>query len=355
HCCRGAAHRSAPRAAGGLNAFGGAAVKTIAETAYGRVEGLEQNGIVTWLGVPYGAPLTPSRRFRAPKPPEPWSGVRPAKALSSVCPQIPTYGPVGTAATSQLATGTDFLCLNIRSPSVEGRAPVLVWIHGGGYAVGSANEPVLQTGAFAASGVVEVTVNYRLGVLGFMHLKGAPDNRGLLDIIAALEWVRDNIAGFGGDPDQVTLAGHSAGALAVTTLMAMPAARGLFRRAIPQSGAGVAVLGPETAERVSHRLLRRLEVRPEDLATMPLETLLSAQRDICDQSYNCHDFARDGSVTMLGVAFQPVIDGITLPEHPERAAAHGRTAPVPLVIGCTTGEYVTHATAQPEMDFELAA
>jgi para-nitrobenzyl esterase len=124
---------------------------------------------------------------------------------------------------------------------------------------------------------------------------------------------------------------------------------------MPQSGAAVAVLAPETADRVSHRLLRHLMAQPEDLARMPFETLLPAQRDICDQSYNFHDFARDGSVTMLGVPFQPVIDGTSLPEHPERAAAEGRTAPVPMVIGCTTGEYVTHATAQPEMDFALAA
>ncbi|UIY31782.1 carboxylesterase family protein (plasmid) [Neorhizobium galegae] len=137
----------------------------------------------------------PERRFAAPQPVPRWSGIRSAKALSTVCPQIPTYGPVGKAAASTLEFGTDFLTVNIRTPSVTGSAPVLVWIHGGGYAVGSANEAVLQSGAFAASGLVEVTVNYRLGALGFLHLNdGSPDNRGLLDQIAALEWVRDNIS-----------------------------------------------------------------------------------------------------------------------------------------------------------------
>lgn len=185
----------------------------LVETTAGTIEGFNENGYAVFLGVPYAAPITPERRFAAPQPVSPWSGIRSAKALSEVCPQIPTYGPVGKAAASTLEFGTDFLTVNIRTPSVTGSAPVLVWIHGGGYAVGSANEAVLQSGAFAASGLVEVTVNYRLGALGFLHLNdGSPDNRGLLDQIAALEWVRDNISAFGGDPKQVTFAGRSAGA-----------------------------------------------------------------------------------------------------------------------------------------------
>ena len=329
---------------------------TIVRTRAGLVEGFEQYGITAFLGVPYAAPITPERRFRAPQLPEPWAGVRPATRLSSVCPQIPTYGPVGTAAASTLQTGTDFLTVNVRTPSVEGSAPVLVWLHGGGYAVGSANEPVLQSGAFATSGVVEVTVNYRLGVLGFLQLSdGTPAHRGLLDIIAALQWVRDNIAAFGGDPERVTLAGRSAGGFAVATLMAMPAARGLFSKAMPQSGAGVAVLSAETAAKVTRRYLAELDATEAQLSELPIERLLYAQKHICDVSYNFHDFERDGSVTMTGVPLQPVIDGSSLPEHPDLAAANGRTAPVPMMIGCTTAEYLTHATAQPEMDFALAA
>lgn len=329
---------------------------TIVKTRAGLVEGFQHNGVTAFLSVPYGAPITPERRFIAPQPVEPWAGVRQALTLSSVCPRIPTYGPVGNAAASTLETGTDFLTVNVRTPSVEGAAPVLVWIHGGGYAVGSANEPVLQSGAFAASGVVEVTVNYRLGALGFLQLSdGTPAHRGLLDVIAALEWVRDNIADFGGDPARVTLAGRSAGGFAVATLMAMPAARGLFAKAMPQSGAGVAVLSPETAAMVTARYLVGLGMTEDQLADVPIERLLHAQKHICDTSYNLHDFARDGSVTMLGVPFQPVIDGVSLPEHPDVAAAEGRTAQVPMMIGCTTAEYLTHATAQPEMDFALAA
>lgn len=328
----------------------------IVETAHGPVEGFEENGYAVFLGVPYAAPVTPERRFAAPQPVEPWREVRSARKLSAVCPQIPTYGPVGTAAASRLEFGTDFLTVNIRTPSVTGKAPVLVWIHGGGYAVGSANEAVLQSGAFAASGIVEVTVNYRLGALGFLHLgDGSPDNRGLLDQIAALEWVRDNIAAFGGDPARVTFAGRSAGGFAIAAVMAMPAARGLFARAMPQSGASTAVSTTADAEKLTHRVLAATGTDERGLRSLSFEELLIAQRDLCNESYERHSFERDGLAAMLGVPFVPVIDGISLPEHPETAAAKGRTAPVPMMIGCTSGEYVTHATAQPEMDFALAA
>src|SRR5690606_37723146 len=178
-----------------------------------------------------------------------------------------------------LAQGSDFLTLNIRTPSLDGRAPVLVWIHGGGYAVGSANEPVLQSGAFAASGIVEVTVNYRLGALGFLHVPGRPDNRGLLDQIAALRWVRDNIAAFGGDPARVTFAGRSAGGFSIAAVMAMPRAHGLFAKAMPQSGASTAIASMEDAEKLTRRLLRRLEIDAGALKDLPFEVLLVAQRD----------------------------------------------------------------------------
>jgi para-nitrobenzyl esterase len=328
----------------------------LVETTAGTVDGFEENSYAVFLGVPYAAPITPERRFAAPQPVSRWSGIRSAQALSAVCPQIPTYGPVGKGAASTLEFGTDFLTVNIRTPSVTGSAPVLVWIHGGGYAVGSANEAVLQSGAFAASGLVEVTVNYRLGALGFLHLNdGSPDNRGLLDQIAALEWVRDNISAFGGDPKQVTFAGRSAGGFSIAAVMAMPAAHGLFARAMPQSGASTGVSTMDDARKLNRRMLDYLQVTEAELANLPFEKLLIAQRDLCNESYEQHDFERDGSASMLGVPFVPVIDGVTLPLHPEDAAACGKTAAVPMMIGCTTGEYVTHATAQPEMDFELAA
>ncbi|WCK05079.1 carboxylesterase/lipase family protein [Agrobacterium tumefaciens] len=328
---------------------------TIVKVAAGALQGIRENGIHAFLGAPYAAPVTVERRFEAPQPVLPWQEVRDATRLGPVCPQIPTYGPVGTAATSKLAFGQDFLALNIRTPDPTGRAPVLFWIHGGGYAVGSANEPVLQSGAFAASGIVEVTVNYRLGALGFLRVEGKPDNRGLLDLMAALEWVRDNIAAFGGDPDRVTLAGRSAGGFAVATLMAMPQAQGLFHRAMPQSGASTAIASLEDATKLSRRFRAAADMDDAALAALPMEKLLEIQRDLCNQSYEHHDFARDGTAAMLGVPLVPVVDGVSLPEHPETAALAGRTAAVPMMVGCTTGEYVTHATAQPDMDFVRCA
>ncbi len=312
----------------------------IVRTAAGPVRG--EGG--AFLGVPYAAPITQANRFLKPQPVPCRDGVRDATRLGAVCPQVPTYGPVGRAATSDLTAGEDFLTLNIRTPGVAGRAPVLVWIHGGGYAVGSANEAVLQSGAFAASGIVEVTVNYRLGAMGFLHVPGHPDNRGLLDIVAALTWVRDNIAAFGGDPARVTLAGRSAGGFAVAALMAMPAARGLFSRAMPQSGAATAIASPEDAEKLTRRMCDRLGTA--DLTDVPLAALLTAQRDLCNESYERHDPERDGAAAMLGVPFVPIL-GPSLPRHPLAAAHRGETAPVPMMIGCTTAEYLTHSTALP--------
>ncbi|MCS2608081.1 carboxylesterase/lipase family protein [Halomonas dongshanensis] len=298
-----------------------------------------------YLSVPYAAAVNANNRFAAPTPAS-WEGVRDATQLGEVCPQLPTYGPVGQAATSSLAAGADFRTLNIRTPDETGAAPVLVWIHGGGYAVGSANEAVLQSGAFAASNIVEVTVNYRLGAMGFLHVPGCPDNRGLLDIISALTWVRDNIAAFGGDPNRVTLAGRSAGGFAVAALMAMPAARGLFSRALPQSGAATAIASAEDAAKLTQRMSQRLGVAPAQLPEAPLAALLAAQREVCNESYADHDTERDGAAAMLGVPFVPIL-GPSLPYHPLEAAERGETAPVPMMIGCTTAEYLTHSTALP--------
>lgn len=321
---------------------------TRASTRSGVLQGFDDRGILTFLGVPYAAPVTTGRRFGLPQPVRPWAGTRRADAVSAVCPQVPTYGPVGHGATSRLSAGTDFLTVNVRTPSTTGSAPVLVWIHGGGYAVGSANETRLQSGAFARAGLVEVTVNYRLGVLGFGHVAGAPDNRGLLDQIAALQWVRENISDFGGDPERITFAGRSAGGFSVATIMAMPAARGLFARALVQSGATPAVLDPLSADRVMRRFYDAAGLRARDLEDAPIELLLTAQRQICTESYDHHDLDRDGPVTTVGIPFQPVVEGDSLPLHPEVAAARGTATPVPLVIGSTSSEYLTHATVHPD-------
>jgi para-nitrobenzyl esterase len=314
----------------------------------GEIEGFVEHGNHCFLGVPYAAPCTPERRFEAPQAVEQWDGVRDATRLGSVCPQIPTYGPVGKGATSNLTQGEDFLTLNIRTPDLAGKAPVLVWVHGGGYAVGSANEPIVQSGAFASSGIVEVTINYRLGALGFLHLEGKPDNRGLLDLLAGLKWVRDNIARFGGDPARVSFGGRSAGGFAIAAVMAMPEAQGLFARAIPQSGASTAIASMDDAQKLTNRMCAALGTDQKGILSAPIDALLIAQRDLCNESYEHHDFDRDGSAAMLGVPFVPVIDGVSLLEHPDVAAAAGRTTQVPMMIGTTTSEYLTHATILPQ-------
>jgi para-nitrobenzyl esterase len=325
---------------------------THVRTQYGMLEGRVVEGVHTFLGVPYAASLRSGRRFARPEEPEAWQGIRPALTHGPVCPQVPTYGPVGHGATSALNAGEDCLTLNIRTQAPCGKAPVLVWVHGGGYAVGSANETVLQSGAFAVSGIVEVTLNYRLGVLGFLHLDDAPDNRGLLDIIRALQWVRDNVASFGGDPARVTLAGRSAGGFAVATLMAMPEAQGLFSRALIQSGATPAVLPIRCAQKTTERFLSRLGATASKLETADISHILNAQKQVCDESYNSHDWQRDGSVTVVGIPFQPVIDPQTLPCHPELAAAQGRIVPVPVMIGTTSAEYLTHSRMHPHLTYD---
>lgn len=322
-------------------------------TTSGPVEGHRRSGIAEFLGVPYAAAPAGARRFEAPARPEPWTGTRPAHVYAPVSPQVPTYGPVGTAAASALDAGEGPLTLNVRTPAVDGQAPVIVWVHGGGYAVGSGSEQVLRSAAFARSGVVEVTPNYRLGAIGLLYLgEGRPANRSLLDLIAVLEWVRDNIARFGGDPARVTLAGRSAGGFAVATLMAMPAARGLFRQTLVQSGASPAYLPIQTAERITELFCRELGVTPDELPGVPVGRLLQAQKVLCDDAYDNHRIELYGEGAVIGLPFQPVVDGLTLPDTPEAAVAAGAAAGVSMLIGTTTGEAVTHATVHGELTDE---
>jgi para-nitrobenzyl esterase len=319
-------------------------------TSAGRVAGHRRGAIAEFLGIPYAAAPRGRRRFEAPAPPEPWDGIRPAHAYAPVSPQVPTYGPVGTAAASSLDGDEGPLTLNVRTPDVSGQAPVIVWVHGGGYAVGSGSEAVLRSAAFARSGVVEVTPNYRLGAIGLLYLgEGQPANRSLLDLVAVLEWVRDNIARFGGDPSRVTLAGRSAGGFAVSTLMAMPAARGLFQRALVQSGASPAHLSTRTAERITELFCKELGVSPDELPDVPVGRLLQAQKTLCDDAYTNHRLELYGEGVAIGLPFQPVVDGLTLPDTPENAVAGGAAAGVTMLIGTTTGEAVTHATVHGDL------
>ncbi|HEX3515929.1 MAG TPA: carboxylesterase family protein, partial [Trebonia sp.] len=234
--------------------------------------------------------------------------------------------------------GANGLNLNIWTPDTDARLPVLVWIHGGGFATGAGSTTAFDGTAFARDGVVAVTINYRLAAEGFLQIPGAVPNRGLLDQIAALRWVSENIGAFGGDPERVTVAGESAGAMAVLTLLAMPSSRGLIRRAIAQSGDGHHVHTAELAAMVTDELCAELGVAAtvEAIGAVPKTTLHAATNEVitrltAGKEPRFAEFRR--------LALQPVIDGEFLPVHPVEAARAGAANDVELLIGTNADEY----------------
>jgi len=302
----------------------------VATVAGGDLQGRRQGDVLSFLGVPYAAdPYAAARRFGAPEPVPAWSGVRPATVTGPMPPQ-PSRAPGGG-----LAGAAGDLTLNIWAPAGAHGAPVMVWIPGGAYYRGDASEGWYDGSAFARLGIVVVTVNYRVGIDGFMWVEGMPPNRGLLDQVAALKWVRENIAVFGGDPGRVTLAGQSAGAQSVMLLMGMPSAQGLFQRAIAQSPP-VKHFMPEQARRVSEATAAFLKVEPTAaaLAAVPLPALIgAAEATIAD----LRDIAKWGS--MGGVPpYLPVIDGHVLTDRPLEALRRHASRDMPLLIGCTDEE-----------------
>ena len=321
----------------------------IVETSSGRVEGVEEGGVEVFRGIPYAASVAGEGRWRPPAPAKPWSGVRDASRPGPIAPQLP-------GITSRLLGDSgqpmheDCLSLGVWTPSADAaRRPVLVWIHGGSFRTGAGSLAVYDGGVLARRGeVVVVTLNYRLGALGFLQLPelgreegGAPGNFGLLDQIAALEWVRSNIAAFGGDPEQVTLFGQSAGAMCAATLLGTPRARGLFQRAILQSGAAQNVHGPAVAERVTATFLAECGVEAGDAAALralPVSTVLEAQGRTSERLRG----------EIGDVAFQPSVDGALLPEQPLEAVRAGAAAGLPLLIGSNRDEWRFYGLADPK-------
>ncbi|YCK38039.1 carboxylesterase/lipase family protein [Actinomadura sp. ATCC 39365] len=254
----------------------------IAATRHGKVRGRLQDGIQVFRGIPYAAPPFGTHRFRAPAPVECWDGVRDAAEFGPTAPKRPYRPPLDRLIPEEQIPGDECLNLNVWTPGADGRArPVMVWIHGGSLRNGSSSLPLYDGHAFARDGVVLVSINYRLGVEGFGVFPDAPDNRGLLDQIAALEWVRDNIAAFGGDPGNVTVFGESAGAISIGALLTSPRARGLFRRAIMQSGPPHTVTRAEAA-RTAQLMAARLKVpaTAEAFAAIDRERLLDVQSEV---------------------------------------------------------------------------
>lgn len=308
---------------------------TVVATRAGRVRGTNVDGVVGFRGIPYAQPPVGRLRFAAPAPHERWEGVLEASEFGPPPPQ-----PM------RMTTSDEWLTVNVWTPVVGGAGlPVMVWLYGGRFTSGSSDEPEWDGATLAADGVVVVTVNYRVAGEGFMLIDGAVPNRGLLDHVAALQWVRDNIAGFGGDPDNVTVFGESAGAAAVTMLMVMPAAAGLFRRGIAESVPAF-LFGADLAADVAAVIAGRLGCRPSvpDLAEV-------APQQLADATVGIEYAERWGyRLSVRQSQFGPVVDGAVLPDSPFRALATGAGRGIELLIGHNRDEYnlVIHAAGGPD-------
>ncbi|MEV4470841.1 carboxylesterase family protein [Nonomuraea sp. NPDC049504] len=312
----------------------------------GRVRGHRENGVAVFRGIPYARPPLGDLRFAAPVRPEPWDGVRDCAAFG---PPPPQHG-----ATESLTESC--LTVNVWSPGLGGRLPVMVYVYGGAYRSGDAADSVYDGATLAGEGVVVVTFNYRVGAEGFAQLVGAPADRGLLDQVAALEWVRDNVARFGGDPARVTVFGESAGAGSIAALMAMPRAAGLFGRAIAQSVPGTYFSAPLAAD-VAAALAGELGLPPHADALAPVtpERLVGAADALAAKMLAYED--RWGVVAHTPTPFSPVVDGDVLPRDPWSALSDGAAREVELIVGHNRDEYrlFTHDAPAEPTDAVLAA
>ena len=327
----------------------------VVETAYGKVRGATSDGIHIFKGVRYGAPTDGANRFMPPRRPEPWSGIRDALHYGNSAPQTnpnakagggERFAPVG--GDEKHAESEDCLFLNVWTPGLNngGKRPVMVWLHGGGFLSGSGSDKIIAGENLARRGnVVVVTLNHRLNAFGFSHFGdiGGPEfamsgNAGMLDIVEALKWVRDNVDRFGGDPSRVMIFGESGGGQKVSMLMGCPLAKGLFHRAAIESGPGIRMLDRDKATHVSEVYLKELGLAPgqlPEIQKMPTDKLLSAFFPA---------MAKTGGITAgLIDNFSPVIDPVVLPQHPFAPTAAPYAAHVPLIIGWNRTEMTLFA------------
>ena len=327
------------------------AMEPIVSTKAGRIEGVCENQQYVFKGVPYAAPPVGALRWMPPQPVAPWAGTRPAKAFRPICPQNPMPGPQ-MIATLQVDDPQDEDCLflNIWTPGLDtARRPVMVWIHGGAFIIGAGSQTMFRSNTLVSRcDVVLVTINYRLGALGFMNLKEVTGGRipatgceGLLDQVAALEWVRDNIAGFGGDPDNITVFGESAGGMSIGCLMGMPAAKGKFQKGILESGAANTVSSLEDSVDAAVQFLDILRLKGKDVAalrSLSVKQLMGTQQKLGEIM-----LAKDNRIT----PFQPVVDGTALPEVPILAIDKGSAAGVKIIAGTNLDEFKLFAIPDP--------
>jgi len=331
-----------------------------AETAFGKIRGVDINGIKIFKGIPYGASTAGSNRFMPPAEPADWSGVRDALAYGHSAPQQdpatsqPAPGVLTVSGSNLPPEGEDCLVLNIWTPAVSPasesapKRPVMFWCHGGGFATGSGSSPDNDGTNLARRGdVVVVTINHRLNVLGFANLSefignfAASGDAGMLDIVQALKWVRANISQFGGDPNMVTIFGQSGGGRKVETLLAMPSAKGLFHRAIVESGAAVKVVDRDVAVRNAEQLLAKLGIDRKNvraLQKLPVGRIMAAYFAVVKDN-------PDVDPSFGG--FSPSVDGKIVPQHPFYPSASPVSADVPMMIGSTRTEMTLFSLDDP--------
>lgn len=315
------------------------------KTGLGAVIGTEEEGVQVFKGIPYAKPPVGNRRFAAPQPVDAWRGELNAQGFSAAAPQE------GGTLMGIKEISDDCLYLNIWAPTSgeRKRRPVMVWIHGGGFFIGAGSQELYEGKNLAVHGdVVVVNINYRLGVTGYGFLSsvlGHEDlfsvNNGLLDQVAALRWVQENIADYGGDPDNVTIFGESAGGMSVGTLLATPSAKGLFHKAIIQSGSADHVTSPASAKRIAEEFLGQMRISEEKdfykLFECPVEDLLVGQRACLKLSVDRG--IRKNTMPMTGMTLVPIVDGKVLPQRPIDAVREGKAKGIPLMAGSNRDEW----------------
>ncbi len=332
--------------------------ETVAETAAGKIRGYKRNGIYTFKGVPYGASTSGARRFMPPAKPEPWTGIRNTLQYGLVCPTPPSSGLSGDEdvfllhrASAAHVPGEDCLRLNLWTPEISAsrKRPVMVYMHGGGFSGGSGHDLLSYDGESLARNhdVVVINHNHRLNAYGYLNLAGIGGeefalsaNVGMLDIVAVLEWVRDNISTFGGDPGNVTIFGQSGGGGKVITLMGMPAAQGLFHRAIVESGPFLKAQSPAYSQKVAELVLAELGLSASQLSQLqnvPTERLNGAAVEAMKKMPQTKPSLRD---TFGETGWGPTVDGRTLPHHAFDPGAPEMSAKVPLITGTNLHEFV---------------
>lgn len=339
----------------------------IVNTKSGLVSGKSENGLYEFKGVPYAEPPTGKNRWLPPLPVKPWVGLKECHEYGNICPQnVMPYEAAESAASEAPASNQseDCLTLNIWSPDLEGeKKPVMVWIHGGAYILGSGSEESANPRHISKNkDIVSVTINYRLACFGFLRLMDITDgkipstgNEALLDQIEALKWTKDNIASFGGDPDNITVMGHSAGGHSIGTLVAMPAAMGLFQKGIVDAGGSQTVQPKEESNRLALRLLNELEIKPneiEKIQAMTAEQLKLFEQKMSDPN---HPYTQDLDFALQAHA-KPCIDGVHIPEEPIAAIRKGCAKDIDVVLGCSDNESFGFDVIYPglrEPDFDL--